>query len=59
MAGLSGVGLAGARLAVEYQAAVIRTQKEALELEGDMAIKLIQAAVIPDEAIGRNLDVAV
>ncbi|GMV91134.1 MAG: hypothetical protein AMXMBFR82_09120 [Candidatus Hydrogenedentota bacterium] len=62
MAGVSsiaalGAGLESARLATEYQALALRKQVEALNLQGDLALQLIQSAVITDSAVGANLDV--
>jgi hypothetical protein len=64
MAGVSSIaalsaGLESARLATEFQALAIRRQVDALNLEGGLAIQLIQAAVITDAAVGSNLDVSV
>ncbi len=62
MAGVSsiaalGAGLESARLATEYQALALRKQVEALNLQGDLALQLIQSAVVTDAAVGANLDV--
>ncbi len=62
MAGVSsiaalGAGLESARLATEYQALALRKQVEALNLQGDLALQLIQSAVVSDAAVGANLDV--
>ncbi|HNR32147.1 MAG TPA: hypothetical protein PKI11_14755 [Candidatus Hydrogenedentes bacterium] len=50
-------GLAALRLAAEYQARVLKTQQEAMRLEGELALKLIESAVVqPPE---HRLDVRV
>lgn len=64
MAGVSSIaalsaGLENARLATEIQALAIRRQVDALNLQGELAIQLIQSAVITDPAVGANLDVSV
>jgi hypothetical protein len=64
MAGVSSIaalsaGLESAHLATEFQALAIRRQVDALNLQGDLAILLIQSAVITDPAVGANLDVSV
>lgn len=64
MAGVSsiaalGAGLESARLATEYQTLALRKQVEALNLQGDLALQLIESAVITDAAVGANLDVSV
>ena len=62
MAGISsiaalGAGLESARLATEYQALAIRRQVDALNLQGDLALQLIESAVVTDAAVGGNLNV--
>lgn len=52
-----GASLKSARLATEFQALAIRRQVDALNLQGDLAIQLIQSAVITDPSVGTNLDV--
>ncbi len=52
-----GAGLESARLETEYQALALRRQVDALNLQGDLALQLIQSAVITDQAVGANLDV--
>jgi len=62
MAGISsiaalGAGLEGARLATEYEALAIQRQVDALNLQGDLALQLIESAVVADAAVGANLNV--
>jgi hypothetical protein len=59
MAGVAAVGLQGVRIAAEINAALLRTQHDAIELEGQLAVQLIQSAVITDSDVGGNLDVIV
>ena len=53
-----GPGLAGVQLAAELQAATLSLTKDAIELEGQAALRLIQSAVV-DPAVGGNLNVQV
>ncbi|MBP8129426.1 MAG: hypothetical protein KA184_07570 [Candidatus Hydrogenedentes bacterium] len=61
MDGISGVGSAGSiaalRLAAEYQARVLKTQQETLSLQGQLALKLIESAVV--QVPEQRLDVRV
>ncbi len=61
MDGISGVGSAGGiaalRLAAEYQARVLKTQQETLSLQGQLALKLIESAVV--QVPEQRLDVRV
>ena len=62
MAGISsisgiGAGIEAIRLETEFQALAIRRQVDALNLQGDLAIQLIQSAVVTDPSVGQNLDV--
>lgn len=63
MAGISAIsgiasGLSAARISTELQVAAIGRAKDALELQGESAIKLIESAVI-DSAVGQNIDVRI
>lgn len=40
-----------------YQGAVLRNQKDAIDLQGQLAVQLIQSASVPGGDIGQNLDV--
>ncbi|MCC6489516.1 MAG: hypothetical protein IT365_13265 [Candidatus Hydrogenedentes bacterium] len=62
MAGISsisgiGAGIEAIRLETEFQALALRRQVDALNLQGDLAIQLIQSAVVTDPSVGQNLDV--
>jgi hypothetical protein len=61
MASVSGIGpgIQGAQLANDYQAAVLRLQKDAVQLQGSLALQLIEAAATGDPAVGGNLNIAV
>ncbi len=52
--GLSAVS--GSQFQAEFQARVASLQKDAAELEGELALKLIESASI-DPAVGRQLDI--
>lgn len=51
------VGVQGAQLAAEYQARTAVLQKDAAEMAGEMALKLIEAAVV--DPSGQTLDIKV
>lgn len=51
------VGAQGMQLAAEYQTRVAVLQKDAAKMEGEMALKLIEAASIPTG--GQTLDIKV
>ncbi len=53
-----GPGLAGVQLAAQFQAATLSLAKDALELEGEAALRLIQSATV-DPAVGSNINVQV
>ena len=62
MAGISsisgiGAGIEAVRLETEFQALALRRQVDALNLQGDLAIQLIQSAVVTDPSVGQSLDV--
>ena len=64
MAGISGIGsvgpgLQGVRLAAEFQAAGLRIQKQAIQLQGNLALQLIQSATVTDPHVATKLDVSV
>ncbi len=50
------INLTTSKIEREYLARVLVLQKNALQQQGDMAIKLIQSAVLPPTQ-GQNLDV--
>ena len=52
-----GADMSPSELEAAYQTAVIRKQKEVLEDQGELALKLIQSASVVDPDIGRNLNV--
>ncbi len=54
----SQVGLKTAQISMEYYARVLNMRKSVMQQQGDMAIKLIQSAVLPPTQ-GQNLDVKV
>jgi len=57
MAGITGLsGLSEAQFQAEFQARVASLQKDAIEREGDLALKLIESASI-DPAVGQQLDI--
>ena len=59
MAGITGLsGISGAQLQTEFQVRVAVLQKDAAELEGDLALKLIASASI-DPAVGQQLSVQI
>ncbi len=63
MAGIASVGgvgpgLEGVQIAIELQAAALRTQIETVRDVGDLAVQLIQSAQL-DPSVGRNLDIRV
>jgi hypothetical protein len=49
-----GAALANAKLAAAYQAKTIALQKDVMDMQGDMALKLIQSANVPTE--GQQID---
>ena len=62
MAGISsisgiGAGIEAIRLETEFQALALRRQVDVLNLQGDLAMRLIESAVITDPSVGQNLDV--
>lgn len=52
-----GAGIEAIRLQTEFQALAIRRQVDTLNLQGDLALQLIQSAVVSDPSVGQNLDV--
>ncbi len=52
------VGLKTAQISMEYYAKILNMRKSVMQQQGDMAIKLIQSAVLPPTQ-GQNLDVKV
>ncbi len=54
----SQVGLKTAQISMEYYARILNMRKSVMQQQGDMAIKLIQSAVLPPTQ-GQNLDVKV
>jgi len=63
MAGLSAVtgisaGLTSARISTELQVAAIGRAKDAIEFQGEAAIKLIESASV-DPDVGQNIDVRI
>ncbi len=52
-----GPGVPTAQFEAQYQAAVLKQQKKAMDALGGAALELIQAAFIPDLAEGQNMDV--
>lgn len=52
-----GPGVPTAQLEMQYQAAVVKQQKEAMDAVGTAALRLIQAAFIRDPSKGQNMDV--
>jgi hypothetical protein len=54
-----GTSLSRVQFEAAYQGAVVGQLRDAIELEGDLAVKLIQSAVIAGGPIGQNLDVSV
>ncbi|MCC6145870.1 MAG: hypothetical protein IT368_18840 [Candidatus Hydrogenedentes bacterium] len=63
MAGIAGVagavsGIQSLKFEAEYQARVLATQKDVMELQGNMALQLIQSAGV-DPAVGGNINIQV
>ncbi len=63
MAGISAIsgiaaGLTSARISTEFQIAAISRAKDAIEFQGEAAIKLIESAVV-DPDVGQNIDVRI
>lgn len=63
MAGISAItglsaGLTAARISTELQIAAIGRTKDAIEFQGEAAIRLIESAVV-DPNVGQNFDVRV
>ncbi len=63
MAGISAIsgvaaGLTSARISTELQVAAIGRAKDAIEFQGEAAVKLIESASI-DSNVGQHLDVRV
>jgi hypothetical protein len=61
MAGISAItgisaGLTSARISTELQVAAIGRAKDAIEFQGEAAIKLIESASV-DPEVGQHLDV--
>ncbi len=60
MAAISGIEGSGStksvELAMEYQARVLKMQKDALNMQGEMALELINAVAAPSSA-GHQIDV--
>jgi len=54
-----GPGLAAIRIQAQYQAAVLKKQVDLTEDLGQLAVQLIQAAVVATPATGQTLDVVV
>ena len=52
-----GTALSRTQFEAAYQGAALRTLRDAIDLEGQLAVQLIQSAVITDPGVGRNLDV--
>ncbi|MBN2309453.1 MAG: hypothetical protein JXR94_10810 [Candidatus Hydrogenedentes bacterium] len=52
-----GTGLRAVQFQAEYQAAVLREQKQVIEDVGNAALQLIQAALAADPDLGQNLHV--
>lgn len=49
-----GAALASAQLAAAYQAKTVALQKDVMDMQGDMALKLIESAGLPME--GQQID---
>jgi len=60
MAGIPSIGTVGSRLEIqnEFQARVAKLQKEAIDMQGEMAIQLIESATA-QQAAGRQLDITI
>ncbi len=59
MAGIPSVGgVSGLQFEAQLAAKTVKLQKDAMEMQGDMAQKLIQSAVA-NQSVGRNLDIQV
>jgi hypothetical protein len=63
MAGIAGIGgaitgIQNLKFEAEYQARVLATQKDVMELQGKMALQLIQSSGI-DPAVGGNLNIQI
>ena len=52
-----GPGVPTAQLEAQYQVAVLKQQKKAMDALGVAALRLIQAAFIPDLFVGQKMDV--
>lgn len=63
MAAISSVGTAGGPSATqfqaEYQAKVAKLQKDATDMQGDMAMKLIESAAVTPPRSANRLDIRV
>lgn len=55
--GATSGGVSSAAFQAEYQARILSMQKDVQTSLGEAAIKLIQAAITVDPAVGQNLDV--
>ena len=53
-----GSSLSRVQFETAYQGAVFRQQRDMIDLEGQLAVQLIQSAAIPGGDIGQNLDVS-
>ena len=59
MAGIAPIGSAtGAQIEAEYQIKTAKLVKDAIELEGQMAQKLLSAAALP-QGTGGNLNIQI
>lgn len=63
MAGISAIsgisaGLTSARISTELQVAAIGRAKDAIEFQGEAAVKLIESATV-NSGVGQNFDVRI
>lgn len=59
MAGISATGgVSGVQFQTEVQMQVMKLQKDTMNMQGDMALKLLESAVVP-QASGQQLNIQV
>ncbi|MBI2424642.1 MAG: hypothetical protein HYV27_17560 [Candidatus Hydrogenedentes bacterium] len=59
MAGIPSIGgIGAAQFQAQYQAATLKLQKDAIDLQGDLALQLIASASVPT-GTGQNLDLQI
>jgi len=54
-----GTSLSRAQFEAAYQGAVLGQLRDAIDLEGQLAVQLIQSAVVAGGDVGQNLDISV